>query len=276
MGGEFGSGQIPHHPPQKTPYRKLVFHNELARMICCNLTWMRLSPVLKGFPQLVPAGLHSEIFGTCFWRLFVSEMLAYPVIKWENDFSCTSSAAMCGEEACGQEWLSLMGKAPRGTPVVLGSQQAEGKCGLSIQEAWAGKRVWYLLQSRCVILSATQKQLGVMLSWPRHSFVGFLWGRRLDYVTTGPTCPQFSYALSLSSLHDRGRACFTNILKCRTNSLFPSTTAGMYLWKTCCTVWERLSEAATEDGSEAAGCNWQGCAFSKHHCRHELREAPIS
>ena len=202
MGGEFGSGQIPHHPPQETPYRKLVFHNELARMICCNLTWMRLSPVLKGFPQLVPAGLHSEIFGTCFWRLFVSEMLAYPVIKWENDFSCTSSAAMCGEEACGQEWLSLMGKAPRGTPVVLGSQQAEGKCGLSIQEAWAGKRVWYLLQS--------------------------------------------------------------------------STTAGMYLWKTCCTVWERLSEAATEDGSEAAGCNWQGCAFSKHHCRHELREAPIS
>ena len=216
-----------------------------------------------------------------FWNMFLAPICfrdaGISSYQLRDEFSCTSSAAMCGEEACGQEWLSLMGKALRGTPVVLGSQQAEGKCGLSIQEAWAGKRVWYLLQSRCVILSATQKQLGVMLSWPRHSFVGFLWGRRLDYVTTGPTCPQFSYALSLSSLHDRGRACFTNILKCRTNSLFPSTTAGMYLWKTCYyKVWERLSEAATEDGSEAAGCNWQGCAFSKHHCRHELREAPIS
>ena len=26
MGGEFGSGQSPHHPPQETPYRKLVFY----------------------------------------------------------------------------------------------------------------------------------------------------------------------------------------------------------------------------------------------------------
>ena len=141
-----------------------------------------------------------------FWNMFLAPICfrdaGISSYQLRDEFSCTSSAAMCGEEACGQEWLSLMGKAPRGTPVVLGSQQAEGKCGLSIQEAWAGKRVWYLLQS--------------------------------------------------------------------------STTAGMYLWKTCCTVWERLSEAATEDGSEAAGCNWQGCAFSKHHCRHELREAPIS
>ena len=140
-----------------------------------------------------------------FWNMFLAPICfrdaGISSYQLRDEFSCTSSAAMCGEEACGQEWLSLMGKAPRGTPVVLGSQQAEGKCGLSIQEAWAGKRVWYLLQSRCVILSATQKQLGVMLSWPRHSFVGFLWGRRLDYVTTGPTCPQFSYALSLSSLH---------------------------------------------------------------------------
>ena len=31
-----------------------------------------------------------------------------------------------------------------------------GKCGLSSPEAWDGKRVWYSLQSRCVILSATQ------------------------------------------------------------------------------------------------------------------------
>ena len=133
---------------------------ELARMFCCNLTWIQLPPVLKGFPQLVPAWLRSENFGICFWRWFVSEMLANPVvIQWEK-FSCIIGRS----DVWWRRWRAEATFSPGttsvavllfwptgGMPVVKGCQQAGENVDHQFMRhalrSRAGKRVWYLPQS---------------------------------------------------------------------------------------------------------------------------------